>query len=369
MESSNSSLHDAGAAGTPPLVTTALSLVDGEAAVLAYRGVRLEEAVALPYAAAAALLLTGDVDKADDIARRLVERPLPTAVIALVAPTTSLPPMARLRIVAAALEGHEQDDDVAWAGCCARAIGVLGPHAPTATSAVPDGPYAFAAAVLRGVAPAPGDGDDAELAHADERAALLDACFVVHLDHALNPSTLAVRVAASVGATQSACFDTGLGTLEGPLHGGASTAVGALLDVIAHPDDVDAVLDDRGARRLRVPGFGHPIYKARDPRAAVLRSLCERAAAVTGRHRVLDVAVRVEELVRTRSQGRLFANVDFYAAALYATLGVPLAWHTPLFFAARSVGWVAHIREQRARGRVLSPEAGYDGPPLRGQDR
>jgi citrate synthase len=335
-----------------PLVTTSLSSVDGDAGVLAYRGLRLERAVCLSYAAAAGWLLDGDVGSADDLVRRWQSRPIPDDILALAAlPGAPRPPMARLRALAAAFD-DDDDDDVAWAGRCVRAITVLGPRRPLAVRPA----SGLADVLLASVSEDDGDVDE-------ESAAILDACFVVHLDHALNPSTLAVRVAASVGSSLSACFSAGLGTLEGPLHGGASTAVGALLTSIAGPEHVDTVLDDLAARKARVPGFGHPVYRARDPRADVLRGLCERAAAHRRRRRFFDVATRVEERVRARSQQRLFPNVDFYAAALYATLGVPLEWHTPLFFAARALGWVAHIREQRARGRVISPEAGYDGPP------
>jgi citrate synthase len=337
-----------------PLVTTALSLVDGTAGVLAFRGVRLEDAVRHPYAVVATLLLTGATHGHEDVAYRLTARPLPASIVDGVRRLGPLSPMARLRCVAAALEAMPDDDDVAWAGSCVRAVAGLGPQATTTAAAQRPQERGFAAAVLAGVS---ADVDD-------ESVALLDSCFVVHLDHALNPSTLAVRVAASAGSSLSACFGVGLGTLEGPLHGGASTAVGALLEQVAHPDAVEAMLDDHAGRRQRIPGFGHPVYRTRDPRAAVLRALCERAARHRRQHRFLDTALRIEEWVGVRSQGRLFPNVDFYAAALYATLGVPLAWHTPLFFAARALGWVAHIREQRARGRVLSPDAGYDGPPL-----
>lgn len=350
---------------TDPIVTTSLSLVDGHAGLLALRGVRIEDAVELGYPAAVALLLGGNA-AGPDVAAALVARPIPPVAAGLAGALPPLPPMARLRALVAALEEADDDEDrndaghndehrgdVERAGVFGRLVARLGASPRRDGDADVD----YVATILRGTqaAGAPGPAED--------DAAVLGACFVVHLDHALNPSTLAVRTAASVGASLSACFSAGLGTLEGPLHGGASSAVGELLDGIAAPDDVDAVLDDRAARRRRVPGFGHPIYRQRDPRAAVLRDLCARAARRHG-HRVLDIAVRVEERVVERSAGRLFPNVDFYAAALYATLGIPLALHTPLFFAARALGWVAHRREQRQQRRVISPEAGYDGPPI-----
>jgi citrate synthase len=332
----------------PPFLTTGLSFVDGERGRLILRGVPLEACVKMPYAHAAGLLLG---ESGDDIARRLLALPLPDSVAAMHALSSSLGPMGKLRAVATLLHGDDHDD-VAWAGRCVRAISALGPAA--GSRALRDD---FVALVLAGVSP---DVDD-------ESVAILGACFVVHLEHALNPSTLAVRVAASVGSSLSACFGVGLGVLEGPLHGGASTAVGSLLDRIERPNNVDEVLNGLASQRQRVPGFGHPVYRHKDPRSAILRVLCERAAAHRRHSRFLDVATTIEERMRVRSDGRLFANVDFFAATLYATLGVPLAWHTPLFFCARALGWVAHRREQQARGRVISPDAGYDGPPEDGQ--
>jgi citrate synthase len=357
---------------TSPLVTTALSFVDGDAGVLAYRGVRLEDVVADGYVAAAARLLSGVTAAANGVGAQLVARPVPAwARDVLAAAPPRLPPMARLRLLVAALDDDGSDADsegrddagLRAAGLYGRLVGLLGPRAAhTAPGPTTDG---YVASILRGVrgdrAGSVDSGRDDDGARDD--AAILGACFVVHLDHALNPGTLAVRTAASTGASLSACVSAGLGALEGPLHGGASSAVGALLADLAGPAAVDATLDALAARRARVPGFGHPVYRRHDPRAAVLRGLCVRAAARHG-HGVLDIATALEARVVDRSAGRLFANVDFYAAALYATLGIPLQLHTPLFFAARVVGWLAHVREQRAQRRVISPEAGYDGLPL-----
>jgi citrate synthase len=399
---------------TSPLVTTALSFVDGDNGVLAYRGVRLEDVVAEGYVAAAARLLSGAAADADAVGAQLIARPMPAwAGDVLAAAPSSLPPMARLRLLVAALadagsayagsadagsadagsadagsayagsadagsadagsayagsaDAGSQDDDLRAAGLYGRLVGLLGPgpQGTTTRTTIPTTTDGYVASILRGVrgsgAGSVDSGRDDDGARDD--VALLGACFVVHLDHALNPGTLAVRTAASTGASLSACVSAGLGALEGPLHGGASSAVGALLADVSGPAAVDATLDALAARRARVPGFGHPVYRRHDPRAAVLRGLCERAAARHG-HSVLDVATALETRVVERSAGRLFANVDFYAAALYATLGIPLQLHTPLFFAARVVGWLAHVREQRAQRRVISPEAGYDGLPL-----
>lgn len=322
-----------------PLVTTALSSVDGDAGVLRLRGFSIEDLVAagVSYAAAVDLLFSGELGAADDVEARLVSLPL----VAL-----DGDPFVALRRAIALAAG---DDDVAVAGMCGRLVGALSGRGEQAGG--------YVARILRGASDADVDDDD---------VTALDRCFVVHLDHALNPGTLCARVAASTGASLSACITAGLCALEGPLHGGASTAVGFMLEEeMAGPDDVDGWLAARKASKRRVPGFGHPIYRQRDPRAAVLRAIVEQAADRRRQRRFVDTAIALEERVRASSDGKLFANVDFYAACLYATLGVPLALHTALFFAARVLGWTAHVHEQRARGRVISPEAGYDGPPAR----
>jgi citrate synthase len=327
-----------------PFLTTAISSVDGAAGVLRYRGVSLGDLVDadVDYGHAVGLVVDGDEGK--DRGADLVAGGVPAVAVG----------GDVYGSVRAAIDAVVVDADlVVVAGAYGRAVSRLRGRF------IDRGSYAFR--VLAGVADGDVDVDDARD---------LDRCFVIHLDHALNPSTLALRVAASTGAPFASAAIAALSTLEGPLHGGASSDVGALLETV-----VARGLDDDGVRqwwqalraqKAKAPGFGHPIYQRRDPRAAPLRALCERAAARRGERRFLDAAVAVERAVVEQSGGKLFANVDFYAACLYATLGVPRALHTALFFAARVSGWAAHVAEQRARGRVLSPEAGYDGPPARG---
>jgi citrate synthase len=321
-----------------PIVTTALSSVDADAAVLRLRGFSIDDLIAhgIAYADVVDLLLSGELG--GSVEERLVALPL--------VPAEAGDPFVALRRSMALVRG---DDDVAVAGLCGRLVGSLSGNAEHAGS--------YVERILRGVSTGDVDDDD---------VIALDRCFVVHLDHALNPGTLCVRVAASTGASLSACLTAGLCALEGPLHGGASSAVGRVLEQeLRGPDDVDGWLLSQQAQQKRVPGFGHPIYRHRDPRAAILRSLVERTAERRRQHRFVDTAIKLEERVRATSEGKLFPNVDFYAAALYATLGVPLALHTALFFSARVLGWTAHVQEQRRRGKTISPEADYDGPPAR----
>ncbi len=327
-----------------PILTTALSFVDGEAGVLRLRGFSLEELVqhGVSYAAAVGLLFTGSLSEGDDVAARLLALSPP--------PIDSRPSGQEASALRRAMALIDDDGDaVAAAGVCGRLVGCLG--------AKPEQSGAYVERILRGVSTGAVDDDD---------VAALDRCFLVHLDHALNPGTLCCRVAASTGASLIACLSAGLCALEGPLHGGASSAVGRVLEQeLQGPDDVDAWLAVQRAQRRRIPGFGHPIYRRGDPRAGLLCSLAQRAADRRGQRRFVDTATALETCMSARSDGKLLPNVDLYAACLYATLDVPVALHTPLFFAARVLGWAAHALEQRAGGRVISPEAGYDGPPAR----
>lgn len=346
MESSSSKPSDA-------LVTTALSHVDGAASVLSFRGVSVEELAERGYVGVAAFLHTNQWPDASAVAAfeaRLLEVQLPAHAVAH---TSMAAAMASLRRSLTDVEAACDDDIPAFAGAVSRLVGRLRGHTAHRVD--------FVGNILEGVSTRSID---------DVDVAAFDAAMVLHLDHALNPGTLCVRVAASTGASVAACLTAGLSALEGPLHGGASSNVGALLERLlssstTSPQAVEQfVVNERQARR-RIPGFGHPIYQQRDPRTAVLKQLTERIATARGTYEILDVARALEAAVNKTSDGRLFANVDFYAAALYASLGIPLWLHTPMFAAARLQGWAAHVVEERARRKIISPEGGYCGPQLR----
>jgi citrate synthase len=346
MESSSSSPFNA-------LVTTALSQVDGAASALSFRGVSVEALADRGYVAVASFLHTNrwpDVEEVAAFEARLLEQQLPAHAVA---DTTMAAAMASLRRSLTDVEAGVDDDIAAFAGAVSRLVGRLRGHTARRVD--------FVGAILEGVSTRSID---------DVDVAAFDAAMVLHLDHALNPGTLCVRVAASTGASAAACLTAGLTALEGPLHGGASTNVGAMLERLVSSSTTSApaieqfVLHERAAKR-RLPGFGHPIYQQRDPRTAVLKKLTEGIANATGDSAILDVASAVEAAVAHTTDGRLFANVDFYAAALYASLGIPLWLHTPMFAAARLQGWAAHVVEERARRKIISPEGGYCGPPSR----
>jgi citrate synthase len=213
------------------------------------------------------------------------------------------------------------------------------------------------------------------LGHDRERARALDAYLVTVSDHGLNASTFAARVVASTGSDRVSALVAALGALKGPLHGGAPGPVLDMLDAIATPERAAEFLRAELEAGRRIMGMGHRIYRVRDPRALTLeRALEHLTHELAQRGRAEDAPVRgrlllaraVEReaeslLAASHPERALRANVEFYTAVLLEAVGVPRSLFTALFAAARSVGWIAHIAEQRARGRLIRPASRYIG--------
>jgi citrate synthase len=193
-----------------------------------------------------------------------------------------------------------------------------------------------------------------------ERA--ISAYMTAAIDHGFNASTFTARVIASTGADLASAVVGALGSLSGPLHGGAPSRALDTLDAIGTPDRIDAWVTDAVGSGGRIMGFGHPVYRTEDPRSRMLRSIAQEF----GGDRV-DFAVAVEtrvlELLARLKPGReLHTNVEFYAAVLMELCGIPREMFTPTFAAARVVGWSAHILEQAAEGKIVRPSSRYVGP-------
>jgi citrate synthase len=206
----------------------------------------------------------------------------------------------------------------------------------------------------------------------DGEARALDAYLVTVCDHGLNASTFAARVVASTRAGLTSAVLAGISALKGPLHGGAPGPVIDMLDAIGTPDNAEAWILAALNRGDRLMGFGHRIYRVRDPRAdalkAAIRQLAQNAGmtsnAVPGR---LAFAEAVEQaalrILRERKPDRpLDTNVEFYTALLLEALGLPPASFTCVFAAGRTAGWIAHAREQLATGKLIRPQSVYVGP-------
>jgi citrate synthase len=199
------------------------------------------------------------------------------------------------------------------------------------------------------------------------RAAALDAYLVTVVDHGMNASTFTARVVASTGSDLVSAVVAAIGALKGPLHGGAPGPVLDMLDQIGAPERAEPWLRAELAEGRRIMGMGHRIYRVRDPRAAVLERAIERLEAGGAVGPRLELARAVERtaeriLVEKHAERPLKANVEFYTAVLLEAVGVPRALFSAVFAAARSVGWCAHVAEQRATGRLIRPASRYVGP-------
>jgi len=190
-----------------------------------------------------------------------------------------------------------------------------------------------------------------------------DVALILHADHELNASTFAARVAAATLTDIHSAIVAAIGTLKGPLHGGANADVMRLLLEIgpeAGPDKAVDVVRAKLARKEKIPGFGHRVYHTEDPRATHLRQMSRDLGKRTGQPIWYDMSERIEAFVK--GEKKLNANVDFYSASTYHSLGIDIDLFTPIFAVSRIAGWTAHVLEQYANNRLIRPRAEYIGP-------
>ena len=193
---------------------------------------------------------------------------------------------------------------------------------------------------------------------------VFDIALILHADHELNASTFAARVTAATLSDIYSAATSAIGALKGPLHGGANEDVIKMLleagDEKTAIQHVENMLSS--AQKLKVPGFGHRVYRTEDPRATHLRALSEELGRRTGHLDLYQTSKKIEELIRERK--KLNANVDFYSASTYYSLGIPIDLFTPIFAVSRMSGWTAHVLEQYRNNRLIRPRADYTGKPV-----
>jgi citrate synthase len=190
-----------------------------------------------------------------------------------------------------------------------------------------------------------------------------DVALILHADHELNASTFAARVAAATLTDLHSAIVAAIGTLKGPLHGGANADVMRLLLEIgkdAPHEKVDEVIRGKLARKDKIPGFGHRVYHTEDPRATHLRQMSRDLGQRAGEPQWFEMSQRIEALVK--GEKKLNPNVDFYSASTYHALGIAIDLFTPIFAVSRISGWTAHVLEQYANNRLIRPRAEYIGP-------
>ena len=358
--------------GLEDVVATASAIcyLDGERGVLAYCGYDIHDlARAATFEEVCYLLwhrrLPSRAELGDLQSQLAAARPLPEPIIRLM---RSLPPvdgMDALRTIASALAHYDAEaGDASPAAQYRKAVRLT---AQTGTIVATWGRLKAGGGPI-----AP----DPVLSHAANFIYMLtgarpsaletrafDVALTLHADHELNASTFAGRVAAATLTDIYSAVVAAIGTLKGPLHGGANAEVmKMLLDLgeEASGDRIDDFVRGKFARKEKIAGFGHRVYRTEDPRATHLRQMSRDLGKRAGRTAWYDMSQRIEALVK--SEKKLNPNVDFYSASMYYTLGIPIDLYTPIFAVSRMSGWTAHILEQYANNRLIRPRADYTGP-------
>jgi citrate synthase len=189
----------------------------------------------------------------------------------------------------------------------------------------------------------------------------LDVAFVLHAEHGMNASTFSARVTISTLTDIYSAITAAIGTLKGPLHGGANEGVIHMLQEIGTPDKVDAYIDQALAQKKKIMGIGHRIYKVLDPRAPILKAMAVQLSSELGEPKWIEMSERIAKLMKEKKG--LHANVDFYSATVYYSLGIPTDLFTCIFAISRTAGWTAHVLEQLADNRLYRPLSEYTGDP------
>ena len=192
---------------------------------------------------------------------------------------------------------------------------------------------------------------------------VMNVSLILYAEHEFNASTFTARVCASTLSDLHSCITGAIGSLRGPLHGGANEAAMDMIEGFSSADDAEKEMMAMLARKDKIMGFGHAIYSESDPRNVVIKGWAEKLAADVGDEVLYPVSVRVEEVMWREK--KLFANADFFHASTYHFMGIPTKLFTPIFVCSRLTGWAAHVFEQRANNRIIRPSAEYIGEELR----
>jgi citrate synthase len=354
--------------------STALSDIDGQAGRLFYRGYDIHQlAGAATFEEIAYLLQRGSAPSRAELGEYRAElasgRSLGKLVSAMLPDVAAAQgPMEAMRTLVSLASADDPDESSNAAPANERKAARLTAQQPILVAAyhaaregrecVPADPgLSLAANFLLQLHGTPPSARDAEI---------LDTCLVLHADHTMNASTFAARVCAATLSDMHSAVVAALGTLKGPLHGGANEQVMRGLEALRAAsgtgDPVAAVapaVSERLAGGEKIMGFGHRVYKAEDPRATHLRQMSAELAAASGDDTYYLMSRQMEETVITEKG--LYPNVDFYAATVYHYLGIPTDLFTPVFSVSRMAGWTAHVMEQHADNRLIRPDSEYIG--------
>jgi citrate synthase len=343
--------------------------IDGEAGVLAYRGIDIHElAEKSTFEEVTYLLWHGKLPSSDELkhfsASLADARDLPPEIIELI---KSLPktatPMEVLRTAVSALSTYDVDEKAVCQESNVRKAFALTAQVPMIVAAFER--------IRNGLEVIPADKTLSHAGHflwqlrgekpSETATKTFDIALILHADHEFNASTFAARVIAATLADMHSAITGAIGALKGPLHGGANEAVMRMLFAIdkAGEDPIEHV-KKLLAEKKKISGFGHRVYHTEDPRATHLRRMSEELGTADGNPKWYQMSRAIE--VYIKGEKKLNANVDFYSASTYTTLGIALDLFTPIFAISRIAGWAAHVIEQLADNRLIRPRAEYIGP-------
>ncbi|MSQ77107.1 MAG: citrate synthase [Nitrospiraceae bacterium] len=358
-----------GLAGVPA-AKSAISDVDGERGILEYRGIRIEDLCAKSsFLETTSLLLSGRLPTQHELAHFVDDithhRRIKFKLVDLL---KCLPeqghPMDALQAAVAALgmfypgRNVKDIDNNHWSAV--RLIAKL----PTIIAAH--------ARIRRGDEALP-PRDDLDFCQnflymlsdrVPERIAsdTLDACLILHAEHTMNASTFTGLITASTLADPYTVVASSIGTLKGPLHGGANEEVVVMLREIGTPAKAKPYIESKLKAKQKLMGFGHRVYKVKDPRAVILQELCGRLFKECGSSQLYDVAIEVERVAaELLGEKKIYSNVDFYSGILYDKIGIEVDCFTPIFAMSRVAGWLAHWFEQLRENKLFRPDQIYSG--------
>jgi citrate synthase len=377
----NTALKQNGASTAPPAAapaakagledvvagTSDICFLDGKRGILAYRGYDIHDLVKGTFEETAYLLLHGTLPVASELAgfsaKLVAGRKVPKQVIDRIKEMPrNVHPMAALRtLVSEAGLYDAQAEDMSREANIDKSIRMIGmfPMLVAYYDAARNG-RAF-------VEPKDSLGHAANFLYmllGKEQDAtvvkMFDSALTLHADHEFNASTFTARCVAATLSDIYSAVTAGIGALKGPLHGGANEQVMKMLLRVGDPAKAKEWITDALARKEKIMGFGHRVYRTEDPRATHLRKFSEEMGNRTGEKQWFQMSKTIEEFIL--QEKHLYSNVDFYSASTYYLMGIPLDLYTPIFAISRVSGWAAHILEQYAHNRIIRPTAEYTGP-------
>ncbi len=347
--------------------TSDICFLDGKRGILAYRGYDIHDLVKGTFEETAYLLLYGKLPNASELAefsgKLVASRNVPAQVKQRLSEfPRSIHPMAALRtLVSEAGLYDAQAEDMSKEANLEKGIRLIGmmPLLVAYFDAARNGrafvePKASLGHAANYLYMLLGKEQDADIVK------MFDSALTLHADHEFNASTFTARCIAATLSDMYSAVTGGIGALKGPLHGGANEQVMKMLLKIGDPAKTKEWITDALARKDKIMGFGHRVYRTEDPRATHLRKFSEAMGTKTGEMQWFQMSKVIEAFML--QERKIYSNVDFYSASTYYLMGIPLDLYTPIFAISRVSGWVAHILEQYAHNRIIRPMAEYTGP-------